>query len=72
MKIHIGNVINRPSRQNAPMFRVLTSVILKGIEWGLEKNMSKKTPGIVHQGALVSQGLIGALMFQDIRETYFW
>ena len=32
MKISIGNVINRPLRQNAPMFRVLTSFILKKIE----------------------------------------
>ena len=32
MKIHIGNIINRPPRQNAPMFRVLTSFTLKRIQ----------------------------------------
>ena len=32
VKWHIGNVFNMPPRQNAPTDRVLTSVILKGIE----------------------------------------
>ena len=63
MKIHIGNVINRPPRQNAPMFRVLTSFISKGIEWGCRKYMSTKIPpGIVHQGLLVPQGLYFDIM----------
>ena len=52
MKIHIGNVINRPPRQNAPMFRVLTSFILKGFEQGFRKYMSTIIPGMVHQGLL--------------------
>ena len=56
MKIHIGNVTNRPPQQNVPMFRVLTSFILKGIELGFEY-MSTKIPGMVHQGLLVPQGL---------------
>ena len=58
MKIHIGNVINRPPRQNAPMFRVLTSFILKGIDWGFRKYMSTKIPSMVHQGLLAPQGLL--------------
>ena len=57
MKIHIGNVINNPPQQNAPMFKVLTSFILKGIEWGFRKYMSMKIPGMVHQGLLAPQGL---------------
>ena len=32
VKWHIGNVFNKPPRQNAPTDRVPTSVILKGIE----------------------------------------
>ena len=44
MKIYIGNVINRPPQQNAPMFRVLTSFILNEIEWGFRKKMSTKSP----------------------------
>ena len=44
MKIHIGNVINRPPQQNAPMFRVLTSFISNEIEWGFRKKMSTKSP----------------------------
>ena len=58
MKIHIGNVINRPPKQNAPMFKVLTSFILKEIEWGFNKYMSLKIPGLVHQGLLVPQGIL--------------
>ena len=57
MKIHVGNVINRPPRQNTAMFRVLTSFIFKGIEWGFRKYMSTKIPGMVNQGLLVPQGL---------------
>ena len=38
VKFHIGNVINRPPRQKAPMDRVLTSLIFKGIDWGFGKN----------------------------------
>ena len=33
IKVHIGNVFNRPPRQNAPIARVLTSLMMKGIEW---------------------------------------
>ena len=44
VKWHIGNVFNKPPRQNAPMDRVLTSVILKGIEWAFRKVYPKKNP----------------------------
>ena len=57
MKTHIGNVINRPPQQNAHMFRVLTSLILKEIDWGFRKYMSTKIHGMMHQGLLVPQGL---------------
>ena len=57
MKIHIGNVINRPPRQNTPMFRVLSNFILKGTEKGFRKFMSTKIPRVVHQGLLAPQGL---------------
>ena len=42
VKWHIGNVFNKPSRQNAPTDRVLTSVILKGLS---EKYIQQKSPG---------------------------
>ena len=48
VKWHIGNVFNRPPRQNAPTVRVLTSVILKGIEWAFRKLYPTKIPGMVH------------------------
>ena len=57
MKIHIGNVINRPPRLNAHMLRVLPSFILKRIELCFRKYMSTKVPGMVHQGLLAPQGL---------------
>ena len=47
MKIHVGNVINRPPRRNTPMFRALTIFILKGIERGFRKYMFAKIPGTV-------------------------
>ena len=52
VKWHIGNVFNKPPRQNAPTDRVLTSVILKGIECAFRKVYPTKIPGMVHQGLL--------------------
>ena len=57
VKWHIGNVFNKPPRQNAPIDRVLTSVILKGIEWAFRKVYPTKIPGMVHQGLLAPQSL---------------
>ena len=57
VKWHIGNVFNKPPRQNAPTDRVLTSVILKGIEWAFRKVYPTKIPGMVHQGLLAPQSL---------------
>ena len=54
---HTGNVFNKPPRQNAPTDRVLTSVILKGIEWAFRKVYPTKIPGMVHQGLLAPQSL---------------
>ena len=58
VKWHIGNVFNKPPRQNAPTDRVLTKVILKGIEWAFRKVYPTKIPGMVHQGLLAPQSLI--------------
>ena len=57
VKWHIGNVFNKPPHQNAPTDRVLTSVILKGIEWAFRKVYPTKIPGMVHQGLLAPQSL---------------
>ena len=57
VKWHIGNVFNKPPRQNAPTDRVLTSVILKGIKWAFRKVYPTKIPGMVHQGLLAPQSL---------------
>ena len=57
VKWHIGNVFNKPPRQNAPTDSVLTSVILKGIEWAFRKVYPTKIPGMVHQGLLAPQSL---------------
>ena len=57
IKLHIGNVFDRPPSQKAPMVRVLSSLIFKGIEWGFRKYLSTKIPGIVHQGLLAFQGI---------------
>ena len=43
VKSHIGNVFNKPPRQNAPTDSVL-SVILKVIEWAFRKIYPKKSP----------------------------
>ena len=59
VKCHIGNVFNKPPRQNAPTDRVLTSVILKGIELAFRKVYPTKIPGMVHQGLLAPQSLHG-------------
>ena len=59
VKWHIGNVFNKPPRQNAPTDRVLTSVILKEIEWAFRKVYPTKIPGMVHQGLLAPQSLYG-------------
>ena len=59
LKWHIGNVFNKPPRQNTPTDRVLTSVILKGIEWAFRKVYPTKIPGMVHQGLLAPQSLRG-------------
>ena len=61
VKWHIGNVFNKPPRQNAPTDRVLTSVILKGIEWAFRKVYPTKIPGMVHQGLLAPQSLYEVL-----------
>ena len=58
VKWHIGNVYNKPPCQNAPTDRVLTSVILKGIEWAFRKVYPTKIPGMVHQGLLAPQSLM--------------
>ena len=55
----MGNVFNKPPRQNAPTDRVQTSVILKGIEWAFRKVSLTKINGLVHQGLLAPQSLIG-------------
>ena len=57
VKWHIGNVFNKPPRQNAPTYRVQTSVILKGIKWAFRKVYPTKIPGMVHQGLLAPQNL---------------
>ena len=57
VKWHIGNVFNQLPCQNAPTDRVLTSVILKGIEWAFRKVYPTKIPGMVHQGLLAPQSL---------------
>ena len=59
VKWHIGNVFNKAPRQNAPppTDRVLTSVILKGIEWAFRKVYPTKIPGMVHQVLLAPQSL---------------
>ena len=57
VKLHIGNVFNKPPRRNAPTNNVLTSVILKGIEWAFRKVYPTKIPGMVHQGLLAPQSL---------------
>ena len=57
VKWYIGNVFNKPPRQNAPTDRVLTSVILKRIEWAFRKVYPTKIPGMVHQGLLAPQSL---------------
>ena len=54
---HVGNVFNKPPRHNAPTDSVLTSVILKGIEWAFRKVYPTKIPGMVHQGQLAPQSL---------------
>ena len=54
---HVRNAFKRPIRPNAPMARVLTSVILKGIGWAFRKLYPTKIPGMVHQGLLAPQRL---------------
>ena len=54
---HVRNAFKRPLRPNAPTFRVLTSVILKGIGWAFRKIYPTKIPGMVHQGLLAPQRL---------------
>ena len=56
---HVRNEFERPLRPNAPTARVLTSVILKGIEWAFRKLFPTKIPGMVHQGLLAPQRLVG-------------
>ena len=71
VKWHIGNVFNKLPRQNAPTDRVLTSVILKGIEWAFRKVYPTKIPGMVHQGLLAPQSLyahIGGKLFVILLE----
>ena len=58
VKWHIGNVFNKPRHQNSPTDRVLTSVILKEIEWAFRKVYPTKIPGMVHQGLLAPQSLV--------------
>ena len=62
VKWHIGNVFDKPPRQNAPTDSVLTSVILKGIEWAFRKVYPTKIPGMVHQGLLAPQSLTGGAL----------
>ena len=68
VKWHIGNVFNKPPRQNAPIDRVLTSVILKGIEWAFRKIYPTKIPGMVHQGLLAPQSLL-TLVFNTSKKV---
>ena len=56
---HVRNAFKRPLRPNAPTVRVLTSVILKGIEWTFRKLYPSKIPGMVHQGLMAPEGLFG-------------
>ena len=72
VKWHIGNVFNKPPRQNAPTDRVLTSVILKGIEWAFRKVYPTKIPGMVHQGLLAPQSLSRSLMMMVQLMTEDW
>ena len=65
VKWHIGNVINKPSRKNAPTDRVLTSVILKRIEWAFRKVYPTKIPGMVHQYLLAPQSLMVELSWKS-------
>ena len=55
---HIRNTFKRPLRPNAPMARVLTSVILMGIEWAFRKLYPTKIPGMVHLGLLAPERLM--------------
>ena len=63
VKWHISNVFNKPPHQNAPADRVLTSVILKGIEWAFRKVYPTQIPGMVHQGLLAPQSLYVLILF---------
>ena len=50
--------ITYSTRQNAPTDRVLTSDILKGVEWAFRKEYPTKIPGMVHKGLLAPQSLL--------------
>ena len=58
VKWYIGKVFNKPPHQNAPTDSVITSVIVKGIEWAFRKVYPTKIPGMVHQGLLAPQSLL--------------
>ena len=66
---HVRNAFKRPLRPNAPTVRVLTSVILKEIEWAFRKLYPSKIPGMVHQGLLAPEGLKGSGMACYIVKT---
>ena len=70
VKWHIGHVFNIPSRQNAPTDRVLTSVILKAIEWAFSKVYPTKIPDMVHQGLLAPQSLCMNILFDVIMRAF--
>ena len=71
VKIHIGNAMNRPPCQKAPMVSVLTILILKKIKWVFRKYMSTKIPGMVYQGLLSPQGLKGKKLYFPIKFCVF-
>ena len=62
IKIYIGNVINRPPRQNALGPRAIKSRFTRGFN-GVLKCMSTKIPGMLQQGLLARQGLFYLLLF---------
>ena len=56
----VRNAFRKSLRPNAPTVRVLTSVILKAIEWAFRKSYPTKIPGMVHQSLLAPQRLVGS------------
>ena len=51
----MDNIFNRQSHQTKPRARVLTRLILKGIEWVLRKSYPTKIPSMVQRGLLFEE-----------------